>query len=72
LQDRLLHKTVHHRRDAQLAHPATGFGDLHPAHGLRPVADVQQRGNFERIQTSSSVTGIPSTPAAPLFAFTRL
>ena len=42
LCDRLLHQTIHHGGDAQLAHPAARFGDLHPPHRLRPVAAVQQ------------------------------
>ena len=43
LQDRLLHQPVHHRRDAQLSHPAAGLGDFHPAHRLRLIRSVQQR-----------------------------
>ncbi|OAF08718.1 hypothetical protein AYJ54_13790 [Bradyrhizobium centrolobii] len=39
---RLLDQPVHHRRDAQLAHPSAGLGDFHPAHRLRPVAAFQQ------------------------------
>jgi site-specific DNA recombinase len=40
LQDRLLYEAVDDRRDAQLTHPATGFGDLHPTHRLRFIRAV--------------------------------
>lgn len=43
LQDRLLHKPVNHRRDAQLSHPAARLGDFDSPHRLRLVAAVQQR-----------------------------
>lgn len=45
LQNRLLHKTVHHGRDPELAFPTAGLGDFHPAHGFGLVAAVKQRGD---------------------------
>jgi hypothetical protein len=45
LQDRLLHETVHHGRNAELARSTAGLGDFHPAHGFGLVAAVQQRGD---------------------------
>ena len=44
LQDRLLDQAINHRRDAQLALAATRFGDFNPAHRLRLVAPLEQRG----------------------------
>src|SRR5208283_3877796 len=44
LQDRLLDQAIDHRRDAQLALAAAGFGDFHPAHRLRLVAPIEQCG----------------------------
>jgi hypothetical protein len=84
LQDRLLDQAIDHRRDAQLALAAAGLGDFHPAHRLRLVAPIEQRGEqrvpglrrgrllLRAIQGRRSSTVIPSTPGAPRFAFTRL
>jgi hypothetical protein len=45
LQNRLLNKTVHHGRNAELACSAAGLGDFHPAHGFGLVAAIEQRGD---------------------------
>jgi hypothetical protein len=45
LQNRLLNEAVHHGRNAELALSAARLGDFHPAHGLRLVAAVEQRGD---------------------------
>src|SRR3989442_10338586 len=42
LHHRLLDKSIQHRRDAKLSHPAVRFGDFHPPHRLRFVGPVQQ------------------------------
>ena len=77
LQNRLLNQTVHHGRNAELACSTAGLGDFHPAHGFGLVAAVEQRGDqpvavLALSQESSSAMDIASTPAAPLFALTRL
>jgi hypothetical protein len=42
LHRRLLDKPIQHRRNAQLAHPAVRFRDLHSPHRLRLVGSTQQ------------------------------
>ena len=42
LCDRLLHQTIHHRRNAQLPLTAIRFRDLHPAYRLRLIAAIEQ------------------------------
>ena len=44
LQNGLLHEAVDDRRDAQLPHPASRLGDLHPTHRLWFIRPVEQRG----------------------------
>ena len=38
-------QAIHHRRNAQLALAAARLGDFHPAHRLRLIAPVEQRGD---------------------------
>jgi hypothetical protein len=45
LQDRLLDQAIDHRGNAQLALAAARLGDFHPAHWLRLIAPVEQRGD---------------------------
>src|SRR6266446_9621042 len=42
LHHRLLDKTIQHRRDTKLSHPAVRFGDFHPPHRLGFVGSIQQ------------------------------
>src|SRR5215831_7767201 len=42
LHYRLLDKTVQHRRDAKLSHPAVRLGDLHSSDRLRRIGSAQQ------------------------------
>jgi hypothetical protein len=56
LMHSLLNQSVHRRRDAQLAHPASRLGDFHPKHWLWLVFSCQQD-LFER----SPVTDAPAT-----------
>lgn len=72
----LLGWPVHHRRNAQLSHPAARLGDFNSTHRLRPAGAVSQRGDDSLPccsfnQALRSFTVIPFTPAALLLAFTR-
>ena len=45
---RLLDEPVHHRRNAQCAHPALRLGNVHPAYRLRLIRPRQQFGPYRR------------------------
>ena len=48
LMQRLLDQAIHHRRNAQRAHPALRLGNVHAAHRHRPVLARQQSGSNRR------------------------
>src|SRR5262244_74675 len=76
LHHRLLDKSIQHRRDAKLSHPAVRFRDFHPSHRLRLVGSTLQLfsyGGPVLLQVVREFAGThPVDPRTPFVCFDSL
>src|SRR5215471_398751 len=76
LHHRLLDKSIQHRRDAKLSHPAIRLRDFHPSHRLRLVGSAQQLfpyGGPVLLQEARKIADAhPVEPRTPFVCFDSL
>src|SRR5215471_5081237 len=76
LHYRLLDKSIQHRRDAELSHPAVRLRDFHPSHRLRLIGSAQQLSPYRGpvlLEVAREIADAhPVDPRAPFVCFDSL